>query len=90
MINKQQKLNIVFMGTSDLAGIVLKSLLGNDYHISTVVTQPDHISKNKKNITVSPVKQVAQANKNVKILQKVSHPERFSTLFQCILFFFPD
>ena len=27
---------------------------------------------------------------NVKILQKVSRPERFSTLFQCMLFFFPD
>ena len=26
----------------------------------------------------------------MKILQKVSRPERFSTLFQCILFFFPD
>ena len=26
----------------------------------------------------------------MKISQKVSRPERFSTLFQCILFFFPD
>ena len=26
----------------------------------------------------------------MKISQKVSRPERFNTLFQCILFFFPD
>ena len=75
--NKQTKLNIVFMGTSDLAGIVLKSLLEDNYQISTVVTQPDHISNNKKTITVSPVKQTAQTNENIKILQPTKLDDDF-------------
>ena len=75
--NPNKKLKIVFMGTSDLAGIVLQSLLDKDYLIDTVVTQPDYTDKRKKNIIGSPVKETALKNKLTKIRQPEKLDEEF-------------
>ena len=73
---KQKKLKILFMGTTDLASIVLESLINNNYNISAVITQPDYIQKNGKESIVSPVKTLA-LEKNIKILQ----PEKIDNDF---------
>ncbi len=57
---EKQKLNIVFMGTSDFASIILRSLLENNYHFSAIVTQPDNESTKKKASIISPVKKICQ------------------------------
>ncbi|MDD3497998.1 MAG: methionyl-tRNA formyltransferase [Candidatus Moranbacteria bacterium] len=71
----EEKLKIVFMGTSDFAGIVLESLTGSPYEISAVVTQPD--SRDKKGNLPNPVRDIAQKN-NIKILQPEKLDENFT------------
>ncbi|HFC36063.1 MAG TPA: methionyl-tRNA formyltransferase, partial [Candidatus Moranbacteria bacterium] len=75
--NPNKKLKIVFMGTSDLAGIVLQSLLDKNYLIDTVVTQPDYTDKRKKVVVGSPVKETALKNK----LTKIQQPEKLDEEF---------
>ena len=51
---------IIFMGTPDFSATVLKGLLeSNQYDILAVVTQPDRAVGRKKEIRMTPVKQVA-------------------------------
>lgn len=57
---KKQKLSIVFMGTSDFASIILKSLLENNYYFSAIITQPDNKSTRRKESIISPVKKMCQ------------------------------
>lgn len=52
-------MNIIFMGTPDFAIPSLKILLGNNYKISAVVTQPDKERGRGKKISFTPVKQFA-------------------------------
>ena len=52
--------NIIFMGTPDFSATVLKGLLeSKQYEILAVVTQPDRAVGRKKEIRMTPVKQLA-------------------------------
>ncbi|MGW8184538.1 MAG: methionyl-tRNA formyltransferase [Candidatus Moraniibacteriota bacterium] len=64
-----KKPTIVFMGTPDIASIVLESLHLENYPILGVVTQPDYKLKNKdEDEYISPVKKLA-LEKNIPIYQ---------------------
>lgn len=68
-MNEEKKPTIVFMGTPDIAAIVLESLCLDNYSILAVVTQPDYHLKNKKDDDfISPVKKLA-LEKNIPISQ---------------------
>ncbi len=72
MENKMQNpLNMIFMGTPDLAATVLGSLLDNGYPVTAVVTQPDKPKGRGKALACSPVKELA-VEKGIPVLQ----PER--------------
>ncbi len=53
------KVRIVFMGTPELSATLLAALLKNEYNVVGVVTKPDKPSGRKKEITPSPVKELA-------------------------------
>ncbi|MGT2799799.1 methionyl-tRNA formyltransferase [Streptococcus marmotae] len=54
---------LIFMGTPDFSATVLKGLLGDaQYEILAVVTQPDRAVGRKKEIRMTPVKEVALAH----------------------------
>lgn len=56
------KTKLLFMGTPDFSATVLKGLLEDDkYEIMAVVTQPDRAVGRKKEIRMTPVKEVALA-----------------------------
>lgn len=66
--------NIIFMGTPDFSATVLEGLLADKaYNILAVVTQPDRAVGRKKEIKMTPVKEVALAH-NLPIYQ----PEKLS------------
>lgn len=67
----QKDLNMVFMGTPDLAATVLQALLEDGYKVSAVVTQPDKPKGRGKALAFSPVKELALKH-NIPVLQ----PER--------------
>jgi len=69
--NMQKDINMVFMGTPDLAATVLSALLENGYAVSAVVTQPDKPKGRGKSMACSPVKELAVEN-GIPVLQ----PER--------------
>ena len=51
---------LIFMGTPDFSATVLKGLLEDShYHVLAVVTQPDRAVGRKKEIKMTPVKQLA-------------------------------
>ncbi|MTB65028.1 methionyl-tRNA formyltransferase [Streptococcus sp. zg-86] len=65
---------LIFMGTPEFSSIVLKGLLADSqYEILAVVTQPDRAVGRKKEIRVTPVKEVALAH-NLPVYQ----PEKLS------------
>lgn len=66
---------IVFMGTPNLAKVILSALIGH-YEISTVVTQPDADSGRGRRLRPSPVKTLALEH-HIPVLQpiKVRQPE---------------
>lgn len=54
---------IIFMGTPDFSATVLKGLLASQaYEVLAVVTQPDRVVGRKKELKMTPVKEVALAN----------------------------
>ncbi|MEX5397899.1 methionyl-tRNA formyltransferase [Streptococcus sp. ZJ93] len=56
-------IKLIFMGTPDFSATVLKGLLADaQYEILAVVTQPDRAVGRKKEIRVTPVKEVALAH----------------------------
>ncbi len=67
----KKDLNMVFMGTPDLAATVLQTLLEDGYKVSAVVTQPDKPKGRGKALAFSPVKELA-LEQNIPVLQ----PER--------------
>ncbi len=73
---KQIKPRIIFMGTSDFAGIILQALTDAHHQISAVVTQPDYSGKRRK-ITISPVKQIARENK----IKEIWQPQKLDDAF---------
>ena len=61
--------NIVFMGTPDFSVPVLKMLIENT-NVLLVVTQPDKIVGKNKNVSFSPVKELA-IKENIPVFQPV-------------------
>ncbi|MBF0778446.1 methionyl-tRNA formyltransferase [Streptococcus cuniculi] len=54
---------VIFMGTPDFSATVLKGLLSDgNYNVLAVVTQPDRAVGRKKEIRMTPVKEVALAH----------------------------
>lgn len=65
---------LIFMGTPDFSAAVLKGLLDDsNYDVRAVVTQPDRAVGRKKEIKMTPVKEVALAH-NLPVYQ----PEKMS------------
>lgn len=64
-------MKILFMGTPDIAAVVLKGLIDDKAEIVAVVTQPDRPKGRGKGVAMSPVKEVALAH-DIPVLQ----PER--------------
>ncbi|MGT2908143.1 methionyl-tRNA formyltransferase [Streptococcus dentiloxodontae] len=57
------KTKLIFMGTPDFSATVLEGLLSdNHYNIVAVVTQPDRAVGRKKEIRITPVKELALAH----------------------------
>lgn len=52
-------MNIVFMGTPDIAAVILDKLIGSRHRILTVVTQPDKPKGRGNQVQYSPVKELA-------------------------------
>ena len=74
--------NIIFMGTPDFSATVLEGLLADKaYNILAVVTQPDRAVGRKKEIKMTPVKEVALApNLPVYQPEKLSGSEEMAEL----------
>ncbi|EKE21867.1 MAG: hypothetical protein ACD_7C00100G0004 [uncultured bacterium] len=72
-----KKPTIVFMGTPEIAEIVLENLYLKNYPILAVVTQPDYQPKGKLDNLISPVKKLA-LEKNIPI----SQPQRLDVDFK--------
>ena len=59
------------MGTPDFSATVLKGLLADSrYEILAVVTQPDRKVGRKKEIRMTPVKQVASGTSNYRFFSR--------------------
>jgi len=72
----KQKINTIFIGTSDFGLNCFQELIkNNDFNILGVITQPDKKVGRKQKLTFSPIKIEAQKN-NLKIWQ----PEKINTL----------
>ena len=54
-------MNVVFMGTPDIAATCLKQILAEEFSVSAVYTQPDRPKNRGMKLTFSPVKEVALA-----------------------------
>lgn len=52
-------MNVVFMGTPDIAATCLKKIIGDGFHITAVYTQPDRPKGRGMKMVHSPVKEVA-------------------------------
>ncbi len=76
--------NIVFMGTPDFSVPVLEGLIEN-YNVIGVVTQPDKEVGRKKELTYSPIKELALKH-NIKVLQ----PEKIRKEFDEVIALKPD
>lgn len=61
-------MNIIFMGTPDLAATILDKLIDSAHNILAVVTQPDRPKGRGKKLKVNPVKQIA-LDKEIPTLQ---------------------
>jgi len=74
----KKNLKIIFMGTSDLAGIILKELIDSPHKLLAIVTQPDNENRSRKIKIISPVKETAEEN-GLKIFQPKKLDEKFIT-----------
>ena len=63
-------MRIVFMGTPEIAAMVLDSLIASRHEVAAVVTQPDKPNTRGNAVVYSPVKQLALDN-NIPVLQPV-------------------
>lgn len=76
---------IVFMGTPDFSVSVLSALIGADYEIVGVVTQPDRPVGRKRLLTPTPVKAAALEH-GIPVFQ----PERIKEDYEQVLAWKPD
>ena len=74
-----QKTKIIFMGTPNFACKILKGLIKN-YDVTLVVTQPDKYVGRKKELTPSPIKELAILH-NIEVFQ----PEKIKEDYKKIL-----
>ena len=65
-------MNVVFMGTPDIAATCLKRILADGFSVSAVYTQPDRPKNRGMKLACSPVKEVA-LERNIPVFQ----PENF-------------
>lgn len=79
-----KNLKVVFMGTPTFSVPVLEKLIDNT-NVVMVVTQPDKLVGRKKELTASPIKEVALKN-NIKVFQ----PDNIKKDYQEILDINPD
>lgn len=63
-------MNIIFMGTPDLAATVFEKLLDSKYNVIAAITQPDRPKGRGKKLVYSPVKELALSHK-IPVLQPV-------------------
>lgn len=63
-------MNVIFMGTPDLAATVFESLIDSKYNIIAAVTQPDRPKGRGKKLVYSPVKELALSHE-IPVLQPV-------------------
>lgn len=75
----------IFMGTPQIAAVVLEKMLESGIDVVLVVTQPDRKVGRKQNIVFSPVKEVALKH-NIEVFQ----PDRIKNDYQRILDVEPD
>ena len=64
-------MNVIFAGTPEFAARSLQALLSSDHRIIAVLTQPDRPSGRGRQLTASPVKQLAQTH-NIEVFQPTS------------------
>lgn len=75
-----KNINVVFMGTPDFSVPVLKKLI--EYtNVVLVVTQPDKEKGRKRELTMSPVKEVAIKN-NIRVFQPIKIREDYELIDQ--------
>lgn len=55
-------MNVVFMGTPDIAATCLKKIIADGFNVTAVYTQPDRPKGRGMKMVCSPVKEVAMAN----------------------------
>ena len=70
-------MRIVFMGTPQIAAMVLESLILSDHTVAAVVTQPDKPNARGNSVVFSPVKQIAIEN-GIPVLQPLKASEEES------------
>lgn len=71
--HRADKVRIIFMGTSNFAGVILKFLISSPYEISAVFTQPEKKIGRQRQPQPSEVKKIASRHR-----LKVFEPEKFS------------
>lgn len=71
MSNNPKSLRIVFAGTPDISKNVLSALIGENYNIVGVFTQPDRAKGRGKKLEYSPVKACALAH-DIPVFQPIS------------------
>jgi methionyl-tRNA formyltransferase len=76
---------IVFMGTPDFSVPVLQALVGSEYEVVLVVTQPDRPKGRKRTLTPPPVKVEAE-KQQIPVFQ----PEKLTAEYKKILSYDPD
>ncbi|BCJ95286.1 methionyl-tRNA formyltransferase [Anaerocolumna cellulosilytica] len=67
-------MNIVYMGTPEIAAVILEKLIHSKHHIQAVVTQPDKPKGRGKQMQASPVKELA-LNHNIPVYQPLKAKE---------------
>lgn len=80
-IKGSESMNIVYMGTPDIAAVILKDLIDSRHKILAAVTQPDKPKGRGKQVGVTPVKELAEMH-NIPVYQpvKVREEEFIKTL----------
>ena len=76
---KKENVKIIFMGTTEFAGGILKSLLNNNYNVVGVVSQPDKEVGRKRILTPTPVKEVA-LKYNIPVFQPIKIRNEFDDI----------
>lgn len=76
-----KNINVLFMGTPEIACAMLQRLIDDGYHIIGVVSQPDKKVGRKQIITQTPVKELALQH-NIKVIQPISIKEDYDGILQ--------